>query len=249
MQSPFYAGIGGVLSADIAVAEHERELEFYAAVLTTGNPPLWQNDLLNGRGVPIIGLGQQSPETEGLPMQWMPHFQVADVASSANTAVAEGGTQLMRDPSDQCQWAVLADPAGATFGVIPVVDSAEEPGATSGSICGLSLYSPDPTSSAAFYEQVVGWTQDPKPADPSATLSEIATRGRNDIPAAFIRPQAGANVPAVWLMHLSVGDLKESLLQVERHGGRQIHQATAGNCIVQDPLGVCFALSDRSEGN
>ena len=249
MQTSFYAGIGGVLSADIAVAEHQRELAFYAAVLTTGNPPLWQSDLLNSLGAPIIGLGQKSPETDGLPMQWMPHFQVADVVSSANTAIAEGGTQLMRDPSDQCQWAVLADPAGATFGVIPVVDSAQAPDATSGIICGLSLYSPDPTASADFYEQVIGWTQDPGPANPSTPISEITMRGTNDNPSAFIRPKAGANIPAVWLMHLSVGDLKESLLQVEQHGGRQIHQATDGHCIVQDPLGVCFALSDRSEGN
>ena len=39
MRNPFVAGVGGVLSADIAVPEHERELSFYSRILTTGNAP------------------------------------------------------------------------------------------------------------------------------------------------------------------------------------------------------------------
>jgi hypothetical protein len=38
-------GVGGVPSADIAVPEHERELQFYSRVLTTGERPRWREDL------------------------------------------------------------------------------------------------------------------------------------------------------------------------------------------------------------
>jgi hypothetical protein len=35
MRSPFFHGVGGVLSADIAVPGHERELGFCSEVVTT----------------------------------------------------------------------------------------------------------------------------------------------------------------------------------------------------------------------
>ena len=87
MQSSFFHGVGGVLSADIAVPEHARELAFYAKVLTTGQAPLWLEDLSNNKGTPIIGLGERIPEYDSLPLQWMPHVQVADVGASAARAV------------------------------------------------------------------------------------------------------------------------------------------------------------------
>lgn len=41
MTEPFVPPIGGVLSANIAVPEHERVVRFYSRVLTTGERPLW----------------------------------------------------------------------------------------------------------------------------------------------------------------------------------------------------------------
>ena len=83
MRKPFVYGAGGVLSADIAVPDHERELAFYSSILTSGDAPLWRDDLMNNQGAPVIGLGARIPEYEFLPLQWMPHFQVADIAASA----------------------------------------------------------------------------------------------------------------------------------------------------------------------
>ena len=90
MRNSYAHGVGGGLSADIAVPDHERELSFYAQILTTGKAPLWRDDLMNNRGTPVIGLGARSPEYESLPLQWMPHFQVADVAASAARALELG---------------------------------------------------------------------------------------------------------------------------------------------------------------
>ena len=42
MSDPFVPRVGGILSADIAVPEHEREVRFYSRVLTTGENPLWR---------------------------------------------------------------------------------------------------------------------------------------------------------------------------------------------------------------
>lgn len=123
MSDPFVPRVGGILSADIAVPEHERELRFYSRVLGTGENPLWREDPMNDRGVPIIGLGARSAEYADLPLQWMPHIQVADVAASVERALALSGSELMhgRDDDGNSQWAVLLDPNGTAFGVIPAV--------------------------------------------------------------------------------------------------------------------------------
>ena len=61
MRNPFIHGVGGVLSADIAVPDHEREVAFYSKVLTSGDQPLWRDDLMNNLGTPVIGLGVGGP--------------------------------------------------------------------------------------------------------------------------------------------------------------------------------------------
>ncbi len=123
MSDPFVPRVGGILSADIAVPEHEREVRFYSRVLSTGENPLWREDLMNNLGMPIIGLGARSAEYAHLPLQWMPHIQVADVAASVERALDLGGSELMhgKDDDGKSQWAVLLDPNGAAFGIIPVV--------------------------------------------------------------------------------------------------------------------------------
>ncbi len=95
MSDPFVPRVGGILSADIAVPEHEREVRFYSSVLSTGENPLWREDLMNNRGMPIIGLGARSAEYADLPLQWMPHIQVADVAGSVERALDLSGSELM----------------------------------------------------------------------------------------------------------------------------------------------------------
>ena len=110
MNDPLVPRVGGVISADIAVPEHEREVRFYSRVLTTGENPLWREDLMNNQGTPIIGLGARSEEYAHLPLQWMPHIQVADVATSVKRALDLGGSELMLDEANQ--WAVLLDPNG-----------------------------------------------------------------------------------------------------------------------------------------
>ena len=81
-------GTGRVLSADIAVPQHERVVDFYARVLGTGEAPLWRNDLLNSDGTPIIGVGERVEAYDHLPLQWLPHIEVSDVGASAAHAGA-----------------------------------------------------------------------------------------------------------------------------------------------------------------
>jgi predicted enzyme related to lactoylglutathione lyase len=262
MSNPFVPGVGGILSADIAVPEHDRELSFYSRVLTTGENPLWRDDLMNNRGMPIIGLGARSAEYEKLPLQWMPHIQVADVATSVARALELGGDALMhsKDDGGKSQWAVLLDPNGAAFGIMPVVSAEsitpDEGGASrdaaerAGCIFWLTLTVSDAPTTRDFYRQVVGWSvQNIEKEDVKEAYADYDMLGDDGNPTARVCHARSSNLglPPVWLMHLPVGDLSESLRRV-REGGGEIIKATQetdgtyASAVVQDPVGACLAL-------
>jgi len=117
MSGPFASGAGTVLSADIAVPEHDKEVRFHSRVLSTGENPLWREvDLMNNLGMPIIGLGVRRAEYSHLPLQWMPHIKVADVAASVPCDLDLGGGVLMhaKDDDGKSQWAVICSLSIAT---------------------------------------------------------------------------------------------------------------------------------------
>jgi len=245
--------VGGILSADIAVPEHEREVRFYSRVLTTGENPLWREDLMNNLGAPIVGLGPRSAEYAHLPLQWMPHIQVADVAASVKRALDLGGKDLMLD--GKSQWAVLLDPNGAAFGIIPIV-SAEAASPTDGvaahvgHISWLDLSVSDASATRDFYRQVVDWSvQDVEMEDAGERYVDYNMVGADGNPAAAVRHARGVNsgLPPIWIIHLPVGDLAESVRRVREEGGKII-KATRGNngeyacVVVQDLVGAYLSL-------
>jgi len=254
----FRPGVGVVLSADIAVPEHERELRFYSRVLSTGANPLWrENDLMNNLGMPIIGVGPRRPEYAKLPLQWMPHIQVRDVAASAARAVELGGSELMHSKNGEgrSQWAVLQDPNGAAFGIIPVVPADAIPRVDTasvdavGRIAWLDLTVPDAAATRDFYREVVGWSvQEIGMKDGEARYADYAMLGEDGTGLAGICHARGGNagLPPVWLIYLSVGNLSESIRRVEEEGGKLIRTMQADSyaiAVIQDPAGAYFALS------
>lgn len=262
MSEPFVPRVGGVLSADIAVPEHEREVRFYARVLSTGESPLWREDLMNNLGLPIIGLGARNAEYAHLPLQWMPHIQVADVAASVERALDLGGRSLMqaKDDDGKSQWAVLLDPNGAAFGIIPVVPAEAIPptdgtasrdaAARVGRIAWLDLTVSDAPATRDFYRQVVGWVvQDVEIEDAGEHYADYNMLGDDGNPAAGVCHARGVNLglPPVWMIYLPVGDLAESLRRVEEEGGKIIKvtredDGEYGYAAVQDPVGAYLAL-------
>ena len=257
MSDPFVPRVGGILSADIAVPEHEREVRFYSRVLSTGENPLWREDLMNNRGMPIIGLGARSAEYAHLPLQWMPHIQVADVAASVKRALDLGGNELMHAKGDdgKSQWAGLLDPNGAAFGIIPVA-SAEAIPPTDGAavrvgrISWLDLTVSDASATRDFYRQVVDWSvQDVEMEDASERYADYNMFGDDGNPAAGVCHARGVNLglPPIWMIYLPVGDLAESVRRVREEGGEIIKAKRESDgeyacAVVQDPVGAHLAL-------
>ena len=261
MTERFVAGVGAVLSADIAVPEHERELRFYSRVLSTGEARLWRDDLMNNLGMPVIGLGPRGADHAGLPLQWMPHIQVADVGASVQRGSDAGANLLMHSKADDgtSQWAVLGDPNGAAFGLIPIVPAdaiAESNAALSasaapvGRISWLDLTVADASATRDFYRQVVGWSaQDVEMKDGSERYADYNMLGGDGRPAAGVCHARGVNMglPPAWMIYLPVGDLGESLRRVDEEGGKVV-KAMKGNdgkyayAAIQDPVGAHLSL-------
>ncbi len=262
MTDPFQPRIGAVMSADVAVPQHEAVVSFYAKVLTTGKQPLWQADLMNSRGMPIIGLGAQSPEFADLPMQWMPHIQVVDVGHGVSQALALGGRELMHGKDDEgnSQWAVLLDPNGAAFGLVPVVtaDQLPKPQDTStpnqltntGHIAWLDLTCIEAAQTRDFYHQVTGWKAEAVPMkDADGSYEDFNMLGGDGQPVAGICHARGVNnnLPPVWMLYLPVGDLSASLKQLKDTEGQIIHQSKnqtneVTQAVIQDPAGLYLTL-------
>jgi uncharacterized protein len=268
MSDPFLPRIGGVLSADIAVPDHERMVRFYSRVLTTGRDPLWREDLMNSLGIPVIGLGPRTSEYAHLPLQWMPHIQVADVAATVQRAEDLGGGVLMhaRDDGGNSQWAVLSDANGAAFGVIPVIPQEATPsnatdpvgnGAATGHIAWLDLTVADAAATRDFYRQVIGWAvRDVAMNEGDDSYADYEMLGDDGAPAAGVCHARGVNadLPPVWLIYLTVGDVEESLRRVLDEDGKVVREARGGDghlayATVQDPAGAYFVLCPTTKGS
>lgn len=158
------------------------------------------------------------------------------------------------------QWAVLLDPNGATFGIIPIVPAEAIPPAAGaaapdaapavGHICWLDLTVSDGSATRDFYRQVVGWSvQDVEMRDEEERYADYNMLGGDGNPAAGVYHARGVNVglPPVWMIYLPVGDLAGSLRRVREEGGKVI-KATQGEdgayayAAIQDPVGAYLAL-------
>ena len=110
---------------DLTTRDPEKAASFYTELLGWGVQPLdagpmpyWQ--------VTIDGQGEAGimPMPEMLPAEvpafWMPYFGTTDIATSFAKATALGAT-VLREPTEvtgMLWFAVLADPAGATFALL-----------------------------------------------------------------------------------------------------------------------------------
>jgi predicted enzyme related to lactoylglutathione lyase len=142
-----------------------------------------------------------------------------------------GGSKLMhaKDDDGKSQWAVLLDPNGVAFGIIPIVpaeaispsDGAASPDSAApvGRISWLHLTISDASAIRDFYRQVVEWSvQNLELEDSGERYADYNMLGEDGTPAAGICHARGVNVglPPVWMIYLAVGDLA-----IDHRGGNR----------------------------
>lgn len=119
-----------------------------------------------------------------------------------------------------------------------------------GRIAWLDLTVPDAPRIRDFYRTVIGWSVDEVGMqDGEDGYADFNMLGADGTPLAGICHARGVNrdLPPVWMLYLPVGNMEESLRQVEGERGTVL-KATRGKdgtysyAVIRDPVGAWVAL-------
>ena len=224
---------------------------------------------LGGRDV--AGLGEAADGAEAAA--WTTFVRVESADRTAEAAAAAGGTVLM-EPADAGaagRFAVLAEPAGATFGVWQAgghrgAGLVNEPGAW----VGTDFRTTDPDASSAFYGAVFGWEVDE--VEPETGYANVRMPGYGEhlteldpgLPDRLARygaPENFADVvgwmapigagdgdaPSHWGITFAVDDVDASAARVPGLGGRVIVPPTDAPwvrmAVMADPDGAPLTIA------
>ena len=209
------------------------------------------------RGRDVAGIGAPLPEeAPAEPATWTTYIWVDDVAEVAAKAREAGGSILAEpfDSLDGGRIAIIADPAGAAFGVWQVgehrgAELVNEPSAWAMSF----LSSPDPDAAARFYGAVFGWESESfGPATmfrlPGFVGGEPSQPVPRDVVATMIPAPEGA--PAAWAVNLWVTDLDAVATKAKELGGEVISPPAAieglpmKEGVIADPEGAVLSVTE-----
>lgn len=199
------------------------------------------------RGRDVAGLAADA-ESRG----WSTEIAVDDLAAAVARATDAGGT-VLQEPMDFDpigKLAVLADPAGAAFGLWEPGDRrgaelVNEPGAWSMS----ALRSPDPEASIAYYGAVFGWK--PEPFGP-ATMFRLPGYFGGEPQQPVSRDVVAVLIPSgsapVWAVDFWISDVHAAVAKVEELGGSVVvpahdRQPPFRQAVLADPEGGTFSIS------
>jgi len=116
-----------------------------------------------------------------------------------------------------------------------------------GQIGWRDLTVPDAAKIRDFYSRVVGWRSEPVDMGGYSDFNMFPPAAGSDPVAGVCYAREGnANLPAQWLIYITVADLDESIRHCIELGGKVINgPRQAGNqryCVIQDPAGAVCAL-------
>ncbi|WP_055494129.1 VOC family protein [Streptomyces sp. TP-A0356] len=203
-------------------------------------------------GKTVAGGMQTAPE-QGSP-SWTIYFQSPDAEATAKAAEQAGGGVLMRpmDVMGEGHMALLADPAGASFGIWqPGRTKGLEVAGDPGSLCWVELHTADIARAAAFYHQVLGWETQGVPF-PGGTYTCINPEGAGEdamfgglVPLADDPADEGSG--AYWLPYFEVTDTDATVSKAQDLGGTVRVPATDIEGVgriarLADPYGARFAV-------
>ena len=217
-----------------------------------------------GRDVAAVGSARES---DIVPSAWDTYIW-AESADDTLAKVADAGGSVILEPFDlldAARIAVLADPAGAVFGVWQPGEHrgaqlVNEPGAWSIS----QLNTRDPEGAKAFYGAVFGWETDTfDMGEGEITLWRLPgyVGGEPEQPVSrevvgVMVPMSGdrstKDVPAHWRVDFWVEDIDAAADKAAELGGEikmpPFHTSVGRSAILADPQGAVFSVSKVGPG-
>lgn len=241
---------------DVGAPDIDGAVSFYGALFGWGfrsaGPEAGGYGFFHLDGRTVAGGVPTAPE-QG-PPAWTVYFRSPDVRATAE-AVEQAHGRVLFPPTDvlgQGHMAVLADRAGAAFGVWqPGLTRGVDVAGEAGSLCWVELYTPDEAAAAAFYHRVLGLETSAVPfpgstytcVNPAGAGQDAMFGGIVPLPAA---PAGRADGPR-WLPYFAVEDADTVVAGARELGGTVHLPATdvagVGRIAeLADPYGARFAV-------
>src|SRR4051812_13220073 len=210
-----------------------------------------------GEGAGVAGAAATGDGTAAAtPAAWTTYVQVTSADETAAKARAAGGTVVAAPAQslDGGRVALLADPAGAVFGVWEPgahrgAQLVNEPGAWAMSV----LLCDDPDAAKPFYAATFGWTGDPFPlGDAEGTLFRldgyVGGEPTQPVPRDVVAVMAPAfGRPAGWVAGFWVDDADATAARARELGGTVLagpfDTAISRDAVIADPAGAVFSVS------
>jgi predicted enzyme related to lactoylglutathione lyase len=241
---------------DTFQADPDRAVGFYTQLFgweaeeTTAPDSPRRHFMLRLRGRDVAAIG--SPPASGAPPAWVKHVWVESADDTAAQAVDAGGSVVVEpfDSLDGGRMAVLADPAGAVFGVWQPGEHGgaqlvNEPGAWAMSL----LSTGDPDGAKAFYGTLFGWEAE---SLGDMTLwrlpGYVGGEPQQPVPRDVVAVMAvGDDQPAGWSIDFWVGDADAAAEHAAELGGTVVvppfDTPFSRNAVLADPGGAVFSVS------
>ncbi|MEU6091402.1 VOC family protein [Streptomyces sp. NPDC047085] len=226
--------------------------DFYGAVLGWQ----WRETEMGDRfrtaladGTPVAGIAGVAGMWQ-TAVAWTPYFAVADADDAASRVRERGGTVAVGPLSlPPGRAALLADRAGATFGIWQGKLVTEWEAWRQAASTFITLHTRDAFDAAIFYGEVLDWASGlPGCCEVEYVGGDVLLRSRGDVVARIesTAPESPPDPAARphWRVHFVVADVAACVRAAEQHGGsvleRSDHEAD-----LRDPDGARFTVTSR----
>jgi uncharacterized protein len=213
---------------------------------------MWTNG-----GTPLAGIFRLGPEmrAKGVPPNWMPYVETADVDETARLATSLGGT-VINGPADipgTGRFAVVQDPQGAVFGIYKsdVASGGWDGTPAVGRFSWHELMTTDWKAAFEFYNKLFGWEKQSEMDMGGGSMYAMFGKGRM-YGGMFNRTPEMASMHPFWLCYIFVNDVGKAVDIATKAGAfvqRPRMEIPGGTiAILGDPQGAGFALHDAMAG-
>jgi uncharacterized protein len=239
---------------DLSTPDVEGSARFYTDLLgwtvEKHSSPMGDYHIGTVDGRQIGGMMAAPPQTAEMPATWAVLFSVADVDATVAAVQRAGGSVV--DPAfdlPDSRIAIVADPAGAVFGVVSHA-APVDPWLSSalGAVCWIELLTHDPDAAIDFYTSVLGWHAS------TDTYGDVRyttfTREGQSVAGAMMMPdEVPVELGAVWSIYFAVEDCAATEHHAVQLGGAVAKPTTPVGegrfAVLADPYGATFQVMDQ----
>lgn len=228
--------------------------EFAGPGVMPGDPP-GEYHVARVSGLDVAGLGRPGGGVAVPPPSWTTYVAVADVGEMADQVRNAGGT-VVQEPVDAApagRLAIVADPAGAVFGLWEAGQRTGAQLVNAPSAWAMSLLStPDPEDAQAFYGRVFGWQAEVfGDGGPGISLFRlpgyVGGEPEQPVPRDVVAAMMVADGPAFWSVDFWIADAEAAAAAAPELGGSVLappHDAPPfRRTVLAAPDGATFSLS------